>query len=82
MKTILELIKKVLQERCGNFYHINLPTKYFDYSGRFNNFDTTVLYESYIYKNTNIKNIWKEIENDNIKMSMMFENTKKQTLHL
>lgn len=47
-------------------YHVNLPVRFYKNMERFSRFDTTILYESFIYKNTSSKNIWKEIENDKI----------------
>ncbi len=46
------------------FFEISMPKKYFKYLLYFKRFNTSNLYESFIYKNTNPANIIKEIEND------------------
>lgn len=47
------------------FYEISMPKKYFKYLLYFKNFNTSILYESFIYKNTNPANIIREIQSDN-----------------
>lgn len=48
------------------FYEITMPRKYLKDLIHFRGFDTAILYESFIYKNTNPSNIKKELEKDNI----------------
>lgn len=67
----LKINQKSFNGKIINFYHINLPKKYLDNQERFSRFDTTILYESYIYKKTLPKNIWKEIELDKIKIDSL-----------
>ncbi len=60
----------------ANFYSINLPIKYKDIYNKLNNFNSAILYESLIYKKTLYFNIWKEIENDEIKIISLENNNK------
>lgn len=46
------------------YYKMDLPKKYLGLEKNFENFDTNSLYESLIYKNTNYKNIKKELIQD------------------
>lgn len=54
-----------------NFYEILLPTKYLRNLVEFKNFDSSILYESFIYKNTSPVNISKEIDYDNINIKFL-----------
>lgn len=47
-----------------DFYIVNLPKKYKKIYDRLNKFNSSVLYESLIYKKTLNQNIWNEIKND------------------
>lgn len=67
----LKVNQKSFNGKIINFYHINLPKKYLNNQERFSRFDTTILYESYIYKKTAPKNIWKEIELDKVKIDSL-----------
>ena len=67
----LKINQKSFNGRVINFYHINLPKKFLNNQERFSRFDTTILYESYIYKKTVPKNIWNEIELDKIKIDSL-----------
>ncbi len=67
----LKINQKSFNGRVVNFYHINLPYKFLNNQERFSRFDTTKLYESYIYKKTAPTNIWNEIESDNIKIDSL-----------
>lgn len=51
-----------------DYYCVNLPIKYHKIYKRLNCFDSSILYESLIYKHTSNENIWKEIVNDNVKI--------------
>ncbi len=51
-------------------FHIGLPDKY-NYDEWINDFDKSILYESFIYKNTLPENIRKEIENDKIAINLL-----------
>ena len=51
-----------------DFYGINLPKKYKRVYDRLNGFNSSNLYESFIYKKTLNENIWNEIEKDNIEI--------------
>ena len=60
-----------------DFYSINLPIKYKKVYDRLNKFNSSVLYESFIYKRTSNQNIWNEIEKDNIEI-LLLESEKKR----
>lgn len=55
----------------ANFLEISIPKNYLKYLLYFKHFNTTNLYESFIYKNTNPANIIKEIERDNMKITFL-----------
>lgn len=55
----------------ADFFEIPMPRKYLKDSIHLNDFDNSILYESYIYKNTSSKNILKEIEKDGINISFL-----------
>ncbi len=55
----------------ADFFEIPMPRKYLKNSIHLNDFDNSILYESYIYKNTSSKNIIKEIEKDGINISFL-----------
>lgn len=65
-----------------DFYCINLPIKYKKIYKRLHNFNSSILYESLIYKKTSVQNIFKEIENDNIQILLLEKNNKTATLQL
>lgn len=67
----LKINQKGFNGKIVNFYHINLPEKFLMNQERFSRFDTTILYESYIYKKTAPINIWNEIKSDNIKIDSL-----------
>lgn len=52
-------------------YGISLPRKYIKYLINFKDFDNILLYESFIYKKTNIQNIYKEIKDDELYISFL-----------
>lgn len=54
-----------------DFYNINLPKKYKKIYDRLNNFNSSILYESLIYKRTSNKNIFNEIKEDNIEITVL-----------
>lgn len=54
-----------------NFYEIPLPRKYLKDIGEFKDFDSSILYESFIYKNTNPVNISKELDFDEINIKFL-----------
>lgn len=55
----------------ADFFEIPMPRKYLKDSIHLNDFDNSILYESYIYKNTSSKNILKEIQKDGINISFL-----------
>lgn len=54
-----------------NFYEISLPQKYLKNLSKFKDFDSSILYESFIYKNTNPINILKELDIDEININFL-----------
>ena len=52
-------------------YNINLPKKYKKVYNRLKNFNSSILYESFIYKKTSNKNIWNEINDDKIEILLL-----------
>ena len=54
-----------------DFFEIMMPRKYLKNSICLNDFDNSILYESYIYKNTSCKNIRKEIQNDGVNITFL-----------
>ena len=54
-----------------NFYEIPLPRKYLKDIWEFKDFDSSILYESFIYKNTNPVNISKELDFDEINIKFL-----------
>ena len=55
----------------ADFFEITMPRKYLKNSIYLNDFDNSVLYESYIYKNTTSKNIKKEREKDGVNINFL-----------
>lgn len=54
-----------------DFFEIPMPRKYLKNSIYLNDFDNSILYESYIYKNTSSKNIINEIIKDGVNISFL-----------
>ena len=63
--------EKIFKGVNANFFQITIPMKYIKESVYLNEFDTSVFYESLIYKMTSPENIKKEIEKDNIKINFL-----------
>ncbi len=59
-----------------DFYSVNLPLKYKKIYGRLNKFNSSKLYESFIYKKTLAQNIWNEIKKDKVEVTILEENNK------
>ena len=55
----------------ASFYEISMPKKYLKYLLFFKKFNIAILYESFIYKNTNPVNIIKELKDDEVKVSFL-----------
>lgn len=55
----------------ANFYDIQMPRKYLRNSLYLKDFNSSILYESYIYKNTTPQNIIKEIEKDGVNITFL-----------
>lgn len=62
----INVLTKSFEGINSNFFEMSMPKKYLKYLLYFKKFNTSNLYESFIYKNTNPSNIIKEIENDGV----------------
>lgn len=67
----MNINSKAFEGINANFFEISMPRKYLKNSIYLNDFDNSILYESYIYKNTSSKNIIKELEDDEINISFL-----------
>ena len=54
-----------------DFYTVNLPIKYKNIYDRLNKFNSSKLYESFIYKKTMAQNIWNELKRDKIEIVVL-----------
>ena len=59
-----------------DFYSVNLPLKYKKVYDRLNKFNSSKLYESFIYKKTLNQNIWSEIKKDRVEVIVLEGNNK------
>lgn len=71
LNNMLNINSKSFEGINVNFFEIAMPRKYLKNSIYLNDFDNSILYESYIYKNTSSKNIKKELENDEISINFL-----------
>lgn len=53
-------------------FDINIPKRFIKSAMELKNFKSSILYESFIYKRTSIRNIRKEIENDKIRILNLY----------
>jgi hypothetical protein len=60
----IKILTKVFEGINVYFYEIQIPRKYINNLLYLKDFDTSILYESFIYKNTSPKNIKNEINKD------------------
>lgn len=60
--------KKESNERNIIFYGVDMPEKYVEYLEVLEGFNSSILYESFIYKKTNYRNIKKELLQDDAKI--------------
>lgn len=60
--------KKECNERNIIFYGIDMPEKYVEFLDTLEGFNSSILYESFIYKKTNYRNIKKELLEDDAKI--------------
>lgn len=74
LKEEIKINTKSFEGINASFYEIPMPRKYLKNLIYLTGFNTSILYESFIYKNTNPINIKKEIENDDI--YILFLNSK------
>lgn len=54
-----------------NFFELTIPMKYIRESIKFKDFDTSIFYESLIYKKTSPENVIKQIKNDKININFL-----------
>ena len=67
----IKINSKLFEGINANFFDIQMPRKYLKNSIYLKDFNSSVLYESYIYKRTSPKNIIKEIENDGVDITFL-----------
>ena len=67
----IKINKKDFSGKNIIFFKVNLPEKYLEYAQNLEGFNNTALYESFIYKNTNYRNIKKEIICDGVKVECL-----------
>lgn len=70
-KNEIRILQKSFEGINAHFFEINMPKKYIDKLLFLRNFDISILYESFIYKNTLPSNILKEIHDDNVYISFL-----------
>ncbi len=66
LKEDIKMTSKSFRGVNACFYEVSMPRKYIKYLMYFRNFNTSELYESFIYKHTTTQNIKKEIEEDGL----------------
>lgn len=67
----IKILQKSFEGINSCFFEINMPRKYLDKLLFFKGFNTSILCESFIYKNTMPNNIFRQIESDNITISFL-----------
>lgn len=67
----IRLSQKSFEGINASFFEINIPRKYLDKLLFFKGFNTSILCESFIYKNTMPNNIERQIKNDNIGIAFL-----------
>ncbi len=73
LKENIAISKKYWEGKNITFFKIDMPTKYLEYTEKFEGFDSSILYESFIYKNTSYKNIKKELTEDNAQILYLLD---------
>ncbi len=71
LKEEVQINSKAFEGINVSFYEIQIPRKYIKNLLYFKGFDTSMLYESFIYKNTNPNNIKSELIEDGINISFL-----------
>lgn len=66
-----KILSKAFEGINANFYEINMPRKHLDKILFFKGFNSSILYESFIYKNTMPENILRELNEDNLTISFL-----------
>ena len=72
LKDEIKINLKSFEGINANFYSIQIPNKYLVDTTLLSEFNSSILYESYIYKNTSYQNIIDEIRNDNITIEFLY----------
>lgn len=72
LKDEIKINLKSFEGINANFYSIQMPNKYLVDTTLLSEFNPTILYESYIYKNTSYQNIINEIKKDNITIEFLY----------
>lgn len=73
VKENVEISKKYWEGKNITFFAIDMPAKYEAYQEALDGFDTSILYESFLYKNTSYRNIKKELEEDDLKILYLLD---------
>ena len=67
----INILSKSFNGINSHFYELTMPKKYIKYLSHLKGFNISILYESFIYKNTNPSNIVKEIEKDDAEIAFL-----------
>lgn len=73
VKEDVAISKKYWEGKNITFFEMDLPEKYETYKEQLEGFDSSILYESLIYKNTNYRNIKKELAEDDAKILCLLD---------
>lgn len=73
IKEDCEISKKYWEGKNITFFAIDMPSKYLEYQEKLEGFETSILYESLIFKNTSYRNIKKELEEDDAKILYLID---------
>ena len=73
VKENVEISKKYWEGKNITFFGIDMPEKYEAYLEEFEGFDESILYESFLYKNTSYRNIKKELAEDDLKILYLLD---------
>ena len=71
-ENVMKIDKKGFDGIICNFCYISFSyDRYLEFQKRLNHFNKTILYESFIYKQTYYKNILNDLERDNVKIEFL-----------
>lgn len=72
LKDEIKINLKSFEGINASFYSVQIPNKYLVDTMLLSEFNPSILYESYIYKNTSYQNIIEEIKSDNIIIEFLY----------